>query len=298
MASALASGTTACVLVIGLAQNSWAAPAGTPRAAPPSSPPLTNLVSALLDITDERDATVVAVIKGHQWEAGSVAGKETVNRLARKGAAYHLLPSTSGAAAAKGQLTGKVREDCAEFHVALASPAAAQGFAIVTPEDGGQPVRSVKLEDVKVEPAYTAAVAGIIARATKRKIAPKIVNAYRADLDGDGKPEVILQATHPDLNGDPPKYKPQYYSLIVVLPGEAAKEPAFTGYLQAVKEMADFEVLTLDSVADVDRDGKSELLVRARHAEGWQTQVFGYDGKLNELFHSVGGEGACPGAGE
>jgi hypothetical protein len=61
-----------------------------------------------------------------------------------------------------------------------------------------------------------------------------------------------------------------------------------------VKDWAFFEVLTLDSVADVDLDGKRELLVRVRHAEGWQTQVFRYDGKLKELFRSVGGEGECP----
>jgi hypothetical protein len=57
-------------------------------------------------------------------------------------------------------------------------------------------------------------------------------------------------------------------------------------------------VLTLDAVADVDLDGKLELLVRARHAEGWQTQIFRYSGALSEIFHSVGGEGQCPGASE
>ena len=62
--------------------------------------------------------------------------------------------------------------------------------------------------------------------------------------------------------------------------------------------MASFEVLTLDAVADVDLDGTLELLVRARHAEGWQTQVFRYNGELNEVFHSVSGEGQCPAARE
>jgi hypothetical protein len=51
-------------------------------------------------------------------------------------------------------------------------------------------------------------------------------------------------------------------------------------------------------VADVDLDGKRELLVRARHEEGLADAGLSLRRELEELFHSVGGEGECPGSSE
>ena len=276
--------------------------AGAPASAAPTpalaiSATLENRAAVLLDLQADREATVVAVIKGRQWLAPTAAGTAELKRLAKKGSAYQLLPSSTepGSGAGRGKLSGKLRAECAEFYLGLAGRSAARGFAVVS-AGSGESVRAVPLQSTKIEPAYAAAVAGIVARIARQKVSPTIEQAYRIDLDGNGKPEVILQATHPDLNGDPAEYMPQYYSLIVVLADSPGAEPAFTGYLQGAKDMADFQVLTLDSVADLDLDGKRELLVRARHNEGWQTQVFAYDGKLKELFHSVGGEGQCPGS--
>ncbi len=258
-------------------------------------------LAALLDVQAENEAMVVAVVNGGAWQAAAVAGKEVVARLARRGAAYQLFPAGAaegtGTSTVKGTLDGKVREECADFFVELAAPATAQGFAAVNTADEGEVVVAGPLQGAKIEQRDVVAVATVIERAAKIKIKPRIERAYHVDLDGNGKPETVLQATHPDLLGDPAKYKRQYYSLVVVIP-DGDGQPAFTGYLQASSDWAEFQVLSVDSVADVDRDGKRGLLLRVRHVEGWQTQVFRYDGKaLKELFRSVGGEGECPEAG-
>jgi hypothetical protein len=235
-------------------------------------------------------ATVVAVIEGHRWRAPELAGAAVIARLARSGAPYEVLPaagSQTPGPGTRGELTGGVREVCHEFTLALRGLSGAQGFAVV----GG--ARALPLPETKREPAHAAAVAALIARVAHVQVAPVVQHAYRVDLDGDGQPEVVLQATHPELEGDPAKLRRQHHSLIVVLSGRGA-EPAFTGYLQAARELADFQVLTLDSVTDVDGDGRPELLVRARHVEGWQTQVFRYNGRLEEVFRSTSGEGQCP----
>jgi hypothetical protein len=120
----------------------------------------------------------------------------------------------------------------------------------------------------------------VLQRATQLTIEPKIDAVYSVDLDGNGKPEVVLQAAHPDLATDFADYEPEYHSLIIVLPDQPGTEPAYAGYLQATQPPGSFEVVSVDAVADVDADGQLELLVRARHTEGFQTQVFRYQGGL------------------
>jgi hypothetical protein len=268
------------------------APAPRPNIASPSTQP----ISLLMDVWSEREANIVAIAQGDVWKSAE-SEPELVRRLAARDAAYILLPSASAgtASALQGKLSGNVREDCFELRAELAAPSAALGFAIVRDAPSA---RSAPLQSVAVEPSYVAAVAQVIEAASGLKLTPTIEHAYRVDLDGQGKPEIVLQATHPELAGDPAEYKPEYYSLLVVLSDDRSSTPAHTGYLQAAQSLGSFEVLALDAVADVDLDGKLELLVRARHAEGWQTRVFRYTGALNEIFHSVGGEGQCPEASE
>jgi hypothetical protein len=273
----------------------WTNPAALQAApAPPTASAVEPRVSALLHIADDKEANVVAVIAGSGWQSAGEVGGKVLKRLAKRKPVFQVFPSADWESEGprKGNLSGRMRAKCGDYYFGLAGRTVAPGFAAVN--TAGDPVPPVQLQQVAVKPDYTKAVAELIARVAKVKVAPTIERAYSVDLDGNGKPEIILQATHPDLNGDPPDYKPEYYSLIVVLPDAAGVEPVFTGYLQAAKDWESFEVLTFDSVADVDSDGKRELLVRSRYEEGWQTQVFRYDGKLEELFRSVGGEGECP----
>jgi hypothetical protein len=274
-----------------------ARPVAKPPAPPAAKAPAPNRLALLMDIATEEEAGALAAIKGTEWQDAALAGAEMVKKVAKPGTLYQLLPSaTQATPGGKGKLSGKVREECNDFYLALAKPSPGTGFAVASTT--GEPVHAVELKSGKIEPGYVAIVANIVERASKRKVRPRIERAYRVDLDGNGKPEVVLQATHPALNGDPAKYRPEYYSLLVVLPDTEGAEPVYTGYLQADKELSSFEVVTLDAVADLDLDGRRELIVRARYEEGFQTQVFAYDGKLKDLFHSASGERECPGSGQ
>lgn len=275
----------------------------------PAAPPSRGTVSeprlaALLDISSEREATLLAIVGSQGWQAVDVVGTGAIDRLSARGLSFQgISPATDPPAAGAtsegtGTLAGGARTHCGDYYLPLARPAAVHGFAVVLAggsEKDRAAMTTPRLQPVEALPAQVAAVAALIKRTIKRKVTATIEHAYRLDLDGNGKPELLFQATHPDLNGDPARLKPGYYSLIVVLHDGDVSAPAFVGYLQGTKDFADFEVLSLDSAADVDLDGKPELLVRARHSEGWQTQVFRYDaGRLIELFRSVGGEGECP----
>jgi hypothetical protein len=308
------------LLVIGCACRTSAPPpaatGGAPDASekvPPANRPAAPLsrgtvseprLAALLDISSEREAALVAIVGSQGWQAADLVGQGAIDRLSARGLSFQRIsPATDPPAAGAtsdgtGTLAGGARTHCGDYYLPLARPAAVHGFAVVLAggsEKDRAALTAPRLQPVKALPAQVAAVAALIKRTIKRNVTATIEHAYRLDLDGNGTPELLLQATHPDLNGDPAKLKPGYYSLIVVLHDGDVSAPAFVGYLQGAKDFADFEVLTLDSAADIDLDGKAELLVRARHNEGWQTQVFRYDaGRLIELFRSVGGEGECP----
>jgi hypothetical protein len=251
-------------------------------------------VALLVDLVSEHEANAVAVIKQGEWRFPDVADTELLKQLART-REYVLLPSLSSepTATGRGALTGSMREDCGDYFLQLAKPPPALVFAVLNTLAPAQPVPVAR---VGVESQHVAAVAQLLERVGHVKLAPTIERAYRVDLDGDEKPELILQATHPELAGDPPEYKPEFYSLLVVLAADATVAPAYWGYMQASEDLSGFRVLALDAVADVDLDGKRELLVRIRHAEGWQTRAFHFspDKGLTELFNSVGGERDCP----
>jgi hypothetical protein len=250
-------------------------------------------VAVLFDVWSEREANVVAVSHGKTWQSAIEFGREALERVVAHHPDYTLLPSvTAGTTtAARGKLTAELYEHCYEINAALAAPSPAHGFAVLSTV---APIRPEKLEPSTVEPAYVAAVAKLVKDVAHVEVTPVIERAYQIDLDGDGRREVVLQATHPDLNGAPADYKPEYYSLIAILRGSGSGGPVFSGYMQGSEEHKHFEVLTLDAVTDLDFDGTLELLIRARHAEGWQTRVLRYvGGQLTEMFRSVGGEGEC-----
>ena len=246
----------------------------------------------LLELVGNREARVVAMMAGGKWLNPYPTAVRQVKEFTATRPAYTLLPSLAAGTSSeqRGSLQGSLRNDCGELYTRLAQDASAQGFAVAGAEG---PVGSRRLKRISVNQTQRAAVAGLLARTTKLAIKPNIIAAYSVDLDGNGRPEVVVLATHPDLATDFADYKPEYYSVIVVLPDHADAEPVYAGYLQAIQPAGSFEVVELDAVADIEGDGRADLLVRARHAEGFQVQVFRYQNELTELFHSVGGEGNC-----
>jgi hypothetical protein len=110
-------------------------------------------------------------------------------------ASYQVFPAVDSGmpGPGRGKLSGRLRAKCGEYYFGLAGRTVAQGFAAVNTT--GDAVLPVQLQQVAVKPAYTKAVAELIARVAKVKVAPTIEHAYSVDLDGNDKPEIILQAT-------------------------------------------------------------------------------------------------------
>jgi hypothetical protein len=241
-------------------------------------------------VVSDTEARVVAVVEHARWAQPSPEAEVIVEQVARSHAGYTLLPSTAAHTEAMfhGALQGSVRNDCGELYATLSAAPPAFGFGVAGAESS---VRSVPLVAVSTGARARDAIIEVVKAASGVAVEPAIEAVYSIDLDGNGTPEVIVQATHPDLQTDFADYRPEYYSLIVVLPDQASARPVYAGYIKAKSGEGGFEVFSLDAVADVDSDGKLELLVRGRHNEGTQTLVYRYDGAVNEVFRTVGGKG-------
>jgi hypothetical protein len=251
----------------------------------------------LLDVVSDTEARAVAIIEHGHWSQPYSEPETVAKQIAQSRASYTLLPSAAAQTATtfEGALKGSIRDDCGELYAALSAVPPAFGFAVA---GAATPIRSVVLSSVPAGPGELAAVSRLVKAQSGVELAPTIEAVYSVDLDGNGLSEVIVQATHPDLHTDFADYKPEYYSLVVVMPDHAGAEPVYAGYVQGANAKGGFEVFALDALADVDSDGTLELLVRGRHNEGSQSLVYRYDGSMKEVFRTVGGEGACQGEGE
>jgi hypothetical protein len=249
----------------------------------------------------EREAQVVSVIADGKWMLPWPTGEKLATEIAMARPPYTLLPSISlgTSSTREGRLQGTVRKACGYLHMPLAAASPVRfGFAVA---GKGEAVHPLPLRPISVSAAQSAAIAGVLQRVSGIGIKPTITAAYSVDLDANGKPDFVVQSTHPDLEGDIQKYRREYHSIIVVLPDRPDAKPTYVGYLQHAGETPwGFEVFALDSVADLDGDKRVEFIVNVRHVEGFQTRVFRYrDESLQEVFRSVGGEGdTCGGKSE
>ncbi|HEY8562059.1 MAG TPA: VCBS repeat-containing protein [Pyrinomonadaceae bacterium] len=130
---------------------------------------------------------------------------------------------------------------------------------------------------------------------TKRITTPvaKLDQAFSVDLDGDGREEVILTATRADRSFQPKPKRRTYdgFSVVlirktvngkirnIVLDGEFhPKSDAFyDGYTYAVS-----------SVADLNGDGKLEILLHGEYYEGSSTGVYELNGSKASYVEGLG----------
>jgi hypothetical protein len=107
----------------------------------------------------------------------------------------------------------------------------------------------------------------------------KIDQLWQADLDGDGKPEVLASLYHASKPGEAVN-QPGDYSLIAVRFSDAQKR--VKTYVPIVERYTrggdDVTRLRLGPLVDIDGDGKPELIVRGEYLKGKFTHVYRYKG--------------------
>jgi len=124
--------------------------------------------------------------------------------------------------------------------------------------------------------AYKKIVADVLKTKGIAKTIVKIEQAYRVDLEGDGRDEVILVSTF-YKNGLSSKANVGDYSFVLLrkIVGKTVQNIIVSG--DFVKRKIDFGApnqYMLSSIADLDGDGKMEIIIYGEYYEGSWAEIY------------------------
>ncbi len=111
------------------------------------------------------------------------------------------------------------------------------------------------------------------------KFEVEINSIIRVDLDGDGKEEVLIEAQSKGFNGmydfESKKYEMSCTLIRHIKNGKAVTEPIFFFTNNPEGEFNDpIQITHLKSIADLNGDGKYEVIVTANYYEGQSAAVY------------------------
>jgi hypothetical protein len=241
-------------------------------------------------IVDTVEGCLIGGIAGGKWlEADELAP------MLKGGERYRLYTLASAAGEAVGSNTESAGEPCNGTKNIKFSPET-RGAIAVGGEWNALPriPRAVSTND----PIYRQVVAGFLRRNGFVRPKINITQIIRIDLEGDGKEEVIVSATHLaeglSVDGGPMAVhaKPGDYSLVFVrkiMRGRVRDIVLTEAYFP--RKNSQPWTPTQDKVAavlDLNGDGKMEILLHGGYYEGSWSSVFRLDG---EKFKNVFGCG-------
>jgi hypothetical protein len=164
------------------------------------------------------------------------------------------------------QLSGLSRNPCDEVHVQVSGTDSYEGLFVTATHDL-QPRSVDSFTPGKKERAWVASIVGADNFSTTKAKDFNNFDGYRADLDGDGSVETIIEATG-HVSEDDESFD---FSVLLVRSqgkmawlGFLAKPPL--GY-EVREEYTDAQWIGLQGIADLDGNGTMELV--AMHDESW-----------------------------
>jgi hypothetical protein len=260
-------GLSACFGVTGESQSLTNASDVLPT--PPKTGQIKN--ESVIPIMETNIGGLLGGVKNGEW----LSAKDTAAQL-KGGEIYKIFSLTN---TGKSQFTGESPTSgvpCEDFYSIATNPeqeidAVALGASL----DWNPAVRSVaKLENNSV--AYKKIISETLASKGLAKSIPKATQIFQTDMDGDGVNEVVI-STSSFKKGLTSRANVGDYSFILlrkVVNGKA-KNFVLSGDFVAKASNADApSEYKISGIADLNGDGKMEIIVYARYYEGNWVEVF------------------------
>jgi hypothetical protein len=146
--------------------------------------------------------------------------------------------------------------------------------------------RVPKLENPK-QPAYQTIIRGVLKQHGLPNAAVNIRKVVRIDLDGDGKDELIINATTSRQSYPDARPRQNDYSLVVLcknINGKMVTIPVEEEYYQRNLEFAAPNEYTLEAVLDTNGDGVMEIIIGWVYYDGIGKSIYEYK---NSKMHRV-----------
>jgi hypothetical protein len=176
-------------------------------------------------------------------------------------------------------------EPCEDFYPLNYSLDDVEGIAIGTNPGWNLQPRAAKVIDLN-NPAYIKAASDALRTKGIINKAPKIRDALRVDLEGDGQEEVLINVTSYG-EGIQPRAKRGDYSFILLrkIVGGKVRNTIVTG--DFVKKNIMFGApskFEISSIADLNGDGKLEVIIYGAYYEGHWIETYEMkDSKLADI---------------
>lgn len=158
---------------------------------------------------------------------------------------------------------------CEEFHAISTENELLLGIAVGTNANWKVLPRAVKQMSL-TDKTYLGIVGGILKLKGLPNAKPRIEQAVRVDLDGDGTEEVLISAT--SYSGTPqPSASAGDYSFILlrkIVGGKAQNIMISEEYIKKNIEFGAPTKFEISSVADLNGDGKMEIIIYDAYYEG------------------------------
>ena len=238
-------------------------------------------------VVDTQEGCLIGGVAGGKWlDADALAP------MLKGGERYRLYTLASAVGEAVGSNTESAGEPCNDTKSIKLSPETREAIAV-----GGSWNALPRVPRVvgTTDPVYRQVVAGFLRR--KGFVRPKIniTQIIRIDLDGDGREEAIVSATHlaeglgSADRGMAIHARPGDYSLVFVrkiVRGRVRDIILTEGYFP--RKNSEQWMPTQDKVAavlDLNGDGKMEIILHGGYYEGSWSTVFRLDGdKFENVF--------------
>lgn len=210
-----------------------------------------------------------------QWLNSETTGK----RLTEAKTAYRVFTPTKEKPGITGGKASPDADVCPDVWLQTITPALdpdERNHAVGISAPWNPAPRKARATDTTQE-VYVKAISDVLATKGIAKAKVKITQLLRVDLDGDGKEEVLITATHYTKIEELMAAKAGDYSIITLrrLDGDKVKTSIVNGEVYPKSdEAAAPNTHEVAAVLDLDGDGTLEVLVRTTYYEGGGMEVY------------------------